>query len=381
MLLQKAFKYRLCPNGVQLRCARCTAGCRRFVMNRALQIQRDNHATGGKYISYETMALRLRSWRSQLPLLKDAPFYTLQQALQDLDRAFKNFFGGRTDFPTFKKKGRSESFRFPDPAQFMVDQGNSRIRLPKLGWIGYRNSRPVTGAQRNMTVSCTGGHWYASIQAQQEVDEPVPEAKTTVGIDVGITRFATLSDATYLEPLNSFEHHQTRLAKAQQSMSRKVRFSRNWKKAKARVNRIYAGIANARRDYLHKASATLSKNHALVAIENLQVKNMSKSAAGTADQRGKKLRAKAGLNKAILDQGCREFRRQLDYKLSWRGGWLVPVPPHHTSQTCPCRGHVDKANRRSQSKFLCAQCWYENHADEVGAINILDRAMAMFGEA
>ena len=217
----------------------------------------------------------------------------------------------------------------------MVDQGNSRIRLPKLGWIGYRNSRPVTGAQRNMTVSCTGGHWYASIQAQQEVDEPVPEAKTAVGIDVGITRIATLSDATYLEPLNSFEHHQTRLAKAQQSMSRKVRFSRNWKKAKAKVNRIHAGIANARRDYLHKASATLSKNHVLVAIEDLQVKNMSKSAAGTADQPGKKVRAKAGLNKAILDQGWRKFRRQLDYKLSWRGGWLVPVAPHHTSQACP----------------------------------------------
>ena len=152
-------------------------------------------------------------------------------------------------------------------------------------------------------------------------------------------------------------------------------------KAKARVNCIHAGIANARRDYLHKASATLSKNHALVAIEDLQVKNMSKSAAGTADQPGKKLRAKAGLNKAILDQGWGELRRQLDYKLSWRGGWLVPVAPHHTSQACPYCGHVDKADRSSQSKLLCAQCWYENHADEVGAINILDRAMAMFGEA
>ena len=106
---------------------------------------------------------------------------------------------------------------------------------------------------------------------------------------------STSSASKSVQKLAGFKHHETRLAKAQQSMSRKVRFSRNWKKAKARVNRIHAGIANARRDYLHKASATLSKNHVLVAIEDLQVKNMSKSAAGTADQPGKKVRAKGGV--------------------------------------------------------------------------------------
>lgn len=349
-------------------------------MNRALQIQRENHACGGTYISYETMALKLRSWRSELSWLKDAPFHTLQQALKDLDRAFKNFFAGRADFPSFKKKGRSDSFRFPDPTQFVVDQAKNRIRLPKLGWISYCNSRVVTGAHRNLTVSLSGGHWYGSLQTEQDVDDPVPHATTAIGVDVGITRFATFSNGTYLEPLHSFKRHERCLAKAQQSMSRKVKFSRNWKKAKARVNRVHAHIANARRDYLHKASATLSNNHALVALENLQVKNMSTSAAGTADKPGKNVRAKAGLNKAILDQGWGEFRRQLEYKLTWKGGSLVLVPPHHTSQTCPCCGHVDAANRRSQSTFLCTQCWYENHADEVGAINILDRAMAMLGQ-
>ena len=270
MLIQRAFKYRLCLNGAQGRLSRCTAGCRRFVMNRALQIQRENHAAGGRYITYETMALRLKSWRTELPWLKDVPFHALQQALKDLDRAFKNFFEGRADFPTFKKKGRSDSFRLPDPAQFVVDQGNSRIRLLKLGWIAYRNSRPVTGAHRNLTVSCSSGHWYAAIQTQQGADNPIPQATTAIGVDVGITRFATLSDGPYLAPLNSFKRHESQLAKAQQSMGRKVKFSRNWKKAKIRVNRIHAHIANARRDFLHKASATLCKNHALVAIEDLQ---------------------------------------------------------------------------------------------------------------
>ena len=350
-------------------------------MNRALRIQQDNHAAGGKYIAYETMALKLKAWRTEFSWLKDAPFHTLQQALKDLDRAFQNFFAGRADFPTFKKKGRGDSFRFPDPAQFVLDQTNSRIRLPKLGWMRYRNSRVVTGDLRNVAVSAKGEHWFASIQTQQEMPEPVPEATTAIGADVGITRFLTLSEGTHVAPLDSFKRTQCKLAKAQRQMAHKVKFSQNWKKAKAKVARIHTSIANARQDFLHKTTTTLSKNQALVAIEDLQVANMSASAKGTAAAPGKNVRQKAGLNRAILDQGWGEFRRQLDYKLTWAGGWLVAVPPQNTSRTCPCCGHVAAGNRRSQTEFLCQACWYENHADEVGAINILDRALAMLAEA
>ena len=229
--------------------------------------------------------------------------------MKDLDRAFQNFFAGRASYPTFKKKGRGESFRFPQPSQIRLDQANSRLQLPKIGWVRYRNSRPVTGELRKM--------------------------------------------------------------------SRKARFSQNWKKAKAKVCHIHSAIANARRDFLHKTTTTLSKNHALVAIEDLRVRNMSASAKGTAAEPGKNVRQKSGLNRAILDQGWGEFRRQLDYKLTWNGGWLVAVPPRNTSRTCPCCGHVAAGNRPSQAVFLCQECWYENHADAVGAINILDRALAM----
>ena len=111
----------------------------------------------------------------------------------------------------------------------------------------------------------------------------------------------------------------------------------------------------------------------MVAVEDLQVRNMSKSAAGTAEKPGKNVAAKSGLNKSILDQGWFEFRRQLDYKLDWNGGILVAVPPQYTSQTCPCCGHVAKANRKTQAKFECVECGYENHADVVGAMNILAR--------
>jgi len=139
------------------------------------------------------------------------------------------------------------------------------------------------------------------------------------------------------------------------------------------VQAIHARIGHARRDYLHKATTTISQNHAMVCIEDLQVRNMSKSSKGSAETPGRNVRAKSGLNKAILDQGWFEFRRQLEYKLNWTGGRLVVVPPHYTSLTCPTCDYVSARNRTSQAKFQCVQCGYENHADVVGALNVLAR--------
>ena len=188
---------------------------------------------------------------------------------------------------------------------------------------------------------------------------------------MGITRFATLSDGSVIEPLNSFRKHEQRLARYQRAMSRKTKFSNNWKKARAKVQRLHTRIANVRRDFLHKTSTTISQNHAIVCIEDLQVRNMSKSAAGSREAPGRNVRAKSGLNKSILDQGWAEFRRQLEYKQAWRGGEVVAVPPRNTSRTCPCCGHVSADNRQTQARFACVRCGYENHADLVGAINVL----------
>jgi putative transposase len=237
----------------------------------------------------------------------------------------------------------------------------------------YRNSRDILGDLRNITVSQTGGKWFVSIQTEREVEQPVPTATTAIGIDVGIARFATMSDGNFIAPVNSFKKHQQRLARYQRRMSRKVKFSNNWKKAKVCVQKIHTCIANARKDFLHKTTTTISKNHALVCIEDLQVRNMSRASKGNSEQHGKRVRQKSGLNRAILDQGWGEFRRQLAYKVSWNGGMLLVVPPHHTSQTCSCCGHVSKDNRQTQAKFLCVECGYENHADVVGAINVLER--------
>jgi putative transposase len=273
----------------------------------------------------------------------------------------------------FKKKEKHASFRYPQGT--CLEQNNNRIWLPKLGWVRYRNSREVLGAVKNVTVSLAGGRWLVSIQTEREVEAPVHRSATAVGIDMGVVRLATLSDGTFYGPRNSFRQHQAGLRKAQQSMSRKnmsrkKKFSQNWKRAKARLACLHIGVANARRDYLHKASTAISKNHAIVCVEDLRVSNLSSSAAGSMQSPGSRVRAKSGLNRSILDQGWAELRRQLEYKLAWNGGRLIAVPAINTSRTCPECGCICQGNRKTQARFCCVECGYEANADLVAAINV-----------
>lgn len=347
------------------------AGACRFVFNRALARQNENHEAGNKYIPYGKMASWLVEWKNatETQWLKDAQSQPLQQSLKDLERAYKNFFRKRAAFPRFKKRGQNDVFRYPQGVK--LDQENSRIFLPKLGWMRYRNSRQVTGVVKNVTVSQSCGKWYISIQTESEVSTPVHPSASMVGLDAGVAKLATLSDGTVFEPVNSFQKNQKKLARLQRQLSRKVKFSNNWQKQKRKIQRLHSRIANIRRDYLHKVTTTVSKNHAMIVIEDLKVSNMSKSAAGTVSQPGRNVRAKSGLNRSILDQGWYEMRRQLEYKQLWRGGQVLAVPPAYTSQRCACCGHTAKENRLSQSQFRCQVCGYTANADVNGARNIL----------
>ena len=317
------------------------------------------------------MCKELATWKQapETEWLAQAPSQPLQQTLKDLERAYTNFFKGRAAFPVFKKRGRHDAFRFPQGVK--LDQGNARIFLPKLGWMRYRKSREVAGSVKNVTVSASGGKWFISIQTECEVETPRHSANGIVGVDVGVANFATLSTGEIIAPINAMAKRQRQLARAQRALSRKRKFSRNWIKAKARVQSIHTRIGNTRRDYLHKLTTTLSKNHAAVVIEELQVRNMARSSSGTVDQPGRNVRAKAGLNRSILDQGWGEFRRQLEYKQAWRGGIVVAVPPMNTSRTCSECGHVAKENRRSQSRFECVACGHTANADVNAARNVL----------
>ena len=310
------------------------AGACRFVFNRALARQNENHEVGNKYIPYGKMASWLVEWKNatETQWLKDAPSQPLQQSLKDLERAYKNFFQNRAAFPRFKKRGQNDVFRYPQGVK--LDQ---------------ENSRQVTGVVKNVTVSQSCGKWYISIQTESEVSTPVHPSASMVGLDAGVAKLATLSDGTVFEPVNSFQKNQKTLARLQRQLSRKVKFSNNWQKQKRKIQRLHSCIANIRRDYLHKVTTAVSKNHAMIVIEDLKVSNMSKSAAGTVSQPGRNVRAKSGLNRSIL----------------------LAVPPAYTSQRCAYCGHTAKENRLSQSKFRCQVCGYTANADVNGARNIL----------
>ena len=369
MKIRKAFKFELMPNGAQIRKMKQFCGCSRFVFNRALAWQNEQYEVDKSFkLSYYKLTSLLPAWKRDLPWLKDCHSQVLQQSLKDLDIAFKNFFEKRANFPKFKRKGSKDSFRFPQECK--LEQHNDRIYLPKIGWVRYRNSREVIGKIKNATVSQKCGKWFVSVQTEFEVESPTPNGGE-IGIDMGIMRFATLSNDEYFEPLNALKTNKGKLAKLQRQLKHKTKGSNNWKKLKAKIARLHHRIANCRKDYLHKISNGISKNHAIVYVEDLQVSNMTKSANGT------NVKQKSGLNRAILDQSWAEFRRQLAYKLAWNGGFLFAVPPQNTSRTCPCCGHTSKDNRKTQADFECVECCYQNNADVVGAINILKRGQAI----
>ena len=371
MQLRKAFKFEIMPNGEQTCKIKQFCGCSRFVFNRALAWHSEQYEQDKSIkFSYTKLAKLLPQWKKELLWLKVCHSQVLQQSLKDLESAFKNFFQKRADFPKFKKKGVKERFRFPQGCK--LEQENDRLFLPKIGWIRYRNSREVVGEVKNVTVSQKCGRFFVSIQTEFEYEIPTHKGGE-IGIDMGVARFATLSNGEYFEPINAFKTYKGKLAKLQKRLKNKVKFSQNWQKLKAKIAKLHHKIANCRKDFLHQTSSKISKNHAMIYIEDLQVSNMSRSAKGTVEEHGKNVKQKSGLNRSILDQSWFEFRRQLDYKTIWNGGFLVAVPPQNTSRCCPNCGHTAKENRQTQADFECVECGYTENADVVGALNVLAR--------
>jgi putative transposase len=369
MIVRKAYKYCLKECVEVSKLLAQTTGCCRLVWNRALSLQKDRLDKGLKILTYAELCKELAQWKKDVELffLNDVPSQPLQQTLKDQSRAIREAFLKKKGFPRFKKKFKNDSFRYPQGGKI---EGN-RIFLPKIGWISFFHSVNLEGEIKNVTLSKHGKHWYSSVQTEYEASEPKHPSSSEIGIDLGICRFATLSSGFFYEPLNGFKRLADKLAIEQRKLKHKQKFSNNWKKHKRRIACIHTKIANARRDYLHKISTEISKNHAIIMIEDLKVSSMSCSAKGTREEPGKNVKQKSCLNRSILDQGWYEFRRQLEYKQQWRGGTVIVVPPQHTSQECPECHYVCKENRKTQSIFQCVKCRYTAHADLVGAKNIL----------
>jgi putative transposase len=369
MLFHKAFQFRLDPTSEQRIMMAQTAGCVRLVWNKALGEIKEGLDRGEKYSGYVPMANKLKGMKreEETAFLKLVHSQPLQQTLKDLDRAVRDGFKKSKGFPKFKKKSHDKSFRYPQGVKLEGD----KIYLPKIGLVAFRKSRDIEGVIKNTTVRFDCGEWYISLQTEFEREVPLhPAESNIVGLDMGIKSFVTSSDGEQVMPLNSFKKHEKNLAREQRKLARKQKGSNNRTRQVHKVQKIHKKIRDCRKDFLHKTANHFSKNHAVIVLEDLKVKNMSASASGTIEEPGRRVKQKSGLNKAILDQGWYQFRQLLIYKQEWMGGSVIVVPPQYTSQKCSECSYVSADNRKTQAEFVCIACGYNDHADINASKNI-----------
>lgn len=395
MIIRQGFKYKLKTSEQLEATCRLFAGHRRFVYNYFVELNQHRLSNGWKILRYGEMEFWLskilmkseeRAWLSQ------APKAALQQALRDLDKAYKDAFDKSQPlkrWPTKKKRTVSNTFRFPQIRSKSKDGRysdnlkveNRRVFLPKIGWIGFYKSRDMEGDIKNVTVLKEAGCWYVSIQIQRQVVDPVHPSTTCVGCDRGVIVPFAFSDGTKTKALKATQQLEAKLAMLQRRAARQVKFSNNWKKTQEKIRKVHHKIACIRKDYLHKLSTNISKNHAMIYLEALGILNMTKRAKPKLSEDGQGYArngggAKSGLNKAILDVGWGMFADFLKYKQTWRGGYTAQVPAPHTSQTCIECEHQSKDNRQTQARFCCAECGFQGNADFVASVNIETRGQA-----
>lgn len=380
--------------GAQRTLQRRYAGGLRWTWNAGLAEILRRHEAGEQYPSYAAMCKQLTQWRNapETAWLAGGPIHAQQQVLKRLDKAYRRFMKGEAGRPHFKSRGEEPSLRFPDPKQLEFDATNLRVKLPKLGWVrlrpnadvrgddGAKRPRAIEGELRNVTLGREGTRLYCSIQIKVADVAPSTEMAPTLGLDMGAASFAATSEGALIEPLDALRKQEHRLARYQRVVARRKKGSKRRGKAKQRVAKLHARIAAQRNDWLHKLTTQLADRHPVIAIEDLKVAAMTASAKGTEDAPGRNVRAKAGLNRSILDQGWGEFRRQLEYKCTWRGGEVIAVPPAYTSRTCRKCKHESADNRKTQSVFACVACGHTEHADIHAAKNILAAGYAVWAE-
>ncbi len=374
--VHRAQVFRLYPTSEQEQRLSQWVGAVRAVYNVALE-QRRAFWRPGRQFNFVTQGRELKDLRAENEWIADVPRDCLDQALRDLDGAFRAWWERRAGRPNFRCRGQNDSIRFPKPSELGLRKSGKRsgkIKLPKLGEVTIRANRPMPDELRNVTVFRRAGKWFAACVHRAHVAAPVASG-APVGIDRGVRIFAALSNGDVIAGPNVGRKAAGALARAQRQLARKQKGSRNRDKAKLRVARLRMRVANARKDFLHKASTTIAQNHGVVVLEDLRIGNMTRSARGTIENPGKMVRQKAGLNRSILDQGWGMFQRFLAYKLAERGGELVLVPANDTSRTCAACGIVDKASR-SGARFSCTACGHTDDADLNAAINILRRGRA-----
>lgn len=361
MIAAKTFRYRLEPNAAQRQLFARFAGCCRFMFNQGLAARKASYEAEGKTLSYADQCKMLPELKKaeETAWLGEVHSQVLQQALKDLDSAYQHFFrrvknGESPGFPKFKKKGQKDAFRYPQGVK--VEGG--RVYLPKIGWVKYRDSRPAEGKILQATIKREGEHWFVSLACEVELPDPAPVAVTedrAVGIDVGLKSFAVLSDGTEIENPRFLRAALAKLKRAQRRLSRKAKRSNNWKRQVAKVVKLHIKVKNSRKDFAHKVSTAIVKNHDVIAVEDLNIKGMVKN---------------RHLSRAISDVGWGLFLDMLKYKAEWAGKHFVQIGRFEaSSKTCSACGEK-KPMPLSVRTYACGGCGTVIDRDWNASLNI-----------
>lgn len=356
----KAVKVRLYPTEQQKEIITSQIGAARYVYNRTLALRKFAYERFGMKVGKFNFIKHITKLKTKenTSWLKEADSQALQQSVANMDSAYQHFFKGG-GYPKFKSRHHTrQSFQYPQ----RVKVEGSKVYLPKVGWVNCKGLRDdIQGKIKTVTVVYEAYQYHASILFDTGDIDVRPNNGKAVGLDVGVVKVVTDSNGRQVAPLD-LVRELSRLRTRAQQLSRKKKGSNNRAKAKARLAKQNLRIANMRKDFLHKLSRQYSENQTVV-VEDLKIKNMTKSAKGTEEKPGKNVAQKRGLNRSITQQSWGLFFELLEYKLKENGGQLIKVAPEFTSQTCNECGHVSKENRLSQSQFVCTACGHKANAD------------------
>lgn len=365
-MAEKAYKYRIYPNKKQQELIQKTFGCTRFVYNYYLNKRKEMYENDKTTFTYNMCSKDLTNLKKELEWLKEPDKDSLQKSLKDLDMAYQKFFKEHSGYPKFKsKKNRYKSYR-TSYTNNNIRFEKKHIKLPKLGLVKVRDKQMPQGRILNATISQEpNGHYYCSLCCTDVEFEQLPKTNKNVGIDLGICDFAILSDGIKIENPQFYEQSEKKLARLQRELSRKTIGSSRWEKARLKVAKLQKHIANQRNDFLQKLTTIIVSNYDVIAIEDLNVKEMKETDS--------KIR-----NKRVGDVSWSEFRRMLTYKSQWYGKELSVIDRYYpSSQICHVCGHRDGKKSESIRSWICSNCHSELDRDINASINILNEGLRL----
>ncbi|MER6081222.1 RNA-guided endonuclease TnpB family protein [Streptomyces sp. NPDC001833] len=363
--VKRAFKYRIYPSDEQAAELSRTFGCVRLVYNRALEERTRAWYGEQRRISYVQSSAALTQWKKseELAFLAEVSSVPLQQALRHLQSAFAGFFARRAKYPRFKSRKKTRASAEYTRSAFTWHDG--KLTLAKMaGPLDIRWSRPLPEGAEPTTVTVSrdsAGRWFVSLLCEDSIPSP-PAANAAVAIDAGISSLVTLSTGEKIANPRHERRDRARLARAQRELSRKVKGSVNREKARHRVAKVHARIADRRRDFLHKLSTRLVRENQTVVIEDLTVRNLLKNGR---------------LARAISDASWTELRSMLEYKCAWYGRELVVIDRWFpSSKLCGACGTVREKLPLNVREWTCDHCGTVHDRDTNAAHNILAAGLA-----